>query len=137
MELTLKVPDRIIKQAAASVIDDCLFHNYDDSFLKTAKVPSKTVVLKEYMADAKFVKKLEAELKGFAQEKIDDYLYDILSNIRNETVEYYMEECDKAYIVAQKVSSKQRELDRQAEELERAKTILTNAGYTVEEKNCP
>ena len=137
MELTLKVPDKLIKQAAASVIDDCLFHNYDDSFLKTAKVPSKTVVLKEYMADAKFIKKLSAELKGFAQEKIDDYLYDILSNIRNETVEYYMEECDKAYIIAEKMSSKQRDEKRQEQEIEYAKTILTKYGYTVGEKSCP
>lgn len=134
MELTLKVPDKLIKQAAASVIDDCLFHNYDDSCLKEAKVPSKTALLKEYMANAKFIKRLEIELKEFAQERIDDYLYDILSNIRNEAVEYYMEECDKAYIVAQKVSSQQREIDRKAQEIEIAKNILTNAGFTVTEK---
>lgn len=134
MELTLKVPDKLIKQAAASVIDDCLFHNYDDSCLKTANVPSKAAVVKEYMADVKFIKKLEAELKEFAQEKIDDYLYDILSNVRNEVVEYYIEECDKAYIVAQKVSSQQRELDRKAQEIEIAKNILTSAGFTVTEK---
>lgn len=131
MELTFKISDKIIKECSSQIIDDFLFNNYSSEDLAGAKIPKKNAILKEYLADAKFMNKFEKELVYLAKEKIEDYMYDILCDIRSNVIDFYTEECEKAYNANKKTKEAERSAKRIAEEIEQASKLLVQAGYTV------
>lgn len=131
MQLTVKISDARLKESLNAVIEDFLLVNYDDAVLKEANVPKKAVLLKEMLADEKYIRKIEKEMMSLAKEKLDDYMYDVIYDVQSDIMIKHIDACDIAWKKLEQLDNVERAAKRKAEEIKNAKKLLEEEGYKV------
>lgn len=126
MQITIK--PGLIAQLVDQMVDYTLFDNYDKDVVKTAGLPKKAVIVKEILADEKFLKSAEKYLSEYLNN--GDVINDAFHEANCPVLGRYEIACEKAYGKL----DEDRAIKREAEDLKRSIKVLEAAGFTVTKK---
>lgn len=92
MQLTITISDKAIKNAVEYVVENQLFDDWNSETLKRAGVPKKAELVKQMMADEKFIATLGKEMAKHVDN--GDLLYDVVSDM--DFLNKFYQACEKA-----------------------------------------
>lgn len=127
MQVTLNVPDKLIKTAIQNMLECNVYDYFDSECVKQAKLPKKSAAVKAIFEDPKFQTQITKELSRIAMLDIEDMLFDELFDIKLALVSDMMQACEEA----DEARTEKREQEREAEEVARMVKTLERAGYKL------
>jgi hypothetical protein len=127
MQITITMPDKLIKSAINNTLDGLLYEHYDSAVLKMAKMPKMATLANQIFADPKFQATLEKKLAAAAYAEIEDLIFDAMYEIKLPFVDELGRQCIKVMEERDEEIEAQREL----EHVKRMVMTLERAGYKV------
>jgi hypothetical protein len=127
MQITITVPDKLIKTAIANTLDGELYEYFDSAIIKRAKLPKQSTLTNRIFADAKFQATLEKKLQAVAETEIEDLIFDFMYEIKLPEVSGLVQQCHR--MVEQRGA--EIEAEQEAENVKRMVMTLERAGYKI------
>jgi hypothetical protein len=127
MQITVTVPDKLIKTAIANTLDGELYEYFDSAIIKRAKLPKQSTLTNKIFADAKFQATLEKKLQAVAETEIEDLIFDFMYEIKLPEVSGLVQQCHR--MVEQRGA--EIEAEQEAEHVKRMVMTLERAGYKI------
>jgi len=127
MQITITVPDKLIKSAIDNTVDSELYEYFDSAVLKAAKLPKSSTLVNKIFADEKFQAKLEKTIQGVASEAAEDLIFDMMYDIKLPGVDDLVKQCQDVM----EARSEELEAAREAEEMQRLVKTLEKAGFKI------
>lgn len=94
MEITVKISDKIIKQALLTHIKNEINDSFDDEVIKAAKLPKAADVVKDLMADARFMATVQKTMARGLDEIVEENLYNDLYDLTIPPMVKMYEKCE-------------------------------------------
>ena len=128
MIIQVEIKTKTLEQAIGYHLDLGLYDEFNKGILKTAKVPSKKVLVEAVLADKKFVETLVKHVTSHVRWDAD-YIYEAMWHIFSvPAFSKIIKECEKLYVLEDKDRIEESLLKESIKRLEAA-------GYTVTPKN--
>jgi dephospho-CoA kinase len=127
MQITVTVPDKLIKTAIANTLDGEIYEYFDSAILKRAKMPKQSTLTNRIFADAKFRAKLEKKLQEVAETEIEDLIFDFMYEINLPEVSGLVQQCHR--MVEQRGA--EIEAEQEVENVHRMIKALEQVGFKV------
>jgi hypothetical protein len=132
MEIKFVLSDSAVKSSLASYVDNYLYDNYDAAVLKKAKVPARSALLKQLIADEKLSKIIADEFTGWFKSNSEDIIINALDSAELPGLSVHLEACDEIGAEAYRLEREANQLAMETANLERTISALKTLGYTVE-----
>ena len=127
MQITITVPDKLIKTAITNTLDGELYEYFDSAIIKRAKLPKQSTLTNKIFADAKFQATLEKKLMAVAETEIEDLIFDFMYEIKLPEVSELIKRCHET--VEQRGA--EIEAEQEVENVKRMVKTLERAGYKI------
>jgi hypothetical protein len=127
MQITVTVPDKLIKTAITNTLDGEIYEYFDSAILKRAKLPKPSTLTNKIFADAKFQATLEKKLTAVAETEIEDLIFDFMYEIKLPEVSELIQQCHR--MVEQR--GEEIEAEQEVENVKRMVKTLERAGYKI------
>lgn len=144
MEVKIKVPETLIRQAVYDMVDQKFYEEYDEEFLAQANFPKRVTLVKKIMTDPNFLSALEKLLTKPAsvKEYLGEFIFDELEYLKVPVINDLEHHITEAYNEYQVEERRQEQevlkslLDaQQANDLGEMISLLESKGYTVVKDN--
>jgi hypothetical protein len=127
MQITVTLPDKLIKTAITNTLDSELYEYFDSAVLKRSKMPKQSTLTNKIFANPKFQATLEKKLQDAAYHEVEDLIFDLMYEIKLPEVDGLIKQCHE--IVSQR--SEEIEAEQEAEEVKRMVKTLERAGFKI------
>jgi hypothetical protein len=140
MKITIEVSNRVVEAALANMLDNTVFDSYEARTLKAAKIPSAKKIIKEIMADQRFLEQLAKDVSAGLDEEAEDLVYEYVDNhaIVTSVVDGLIERCDQVAMAEdleaeaeQKAEFEANMAKRDADDVARMVKALGKLGYMI------
>jgi len=140
MKITIEVSNRVVEAALANMLDDTVFDSYEARTLKAAKIPSAKKIIKEIMADQRFLEQLAKDVAAGLDEEAEDLVYEYVDNhaIVTSVVDGLIERCDQVAMAEEEAEEekhnaqlKENMAKRDADDVARMVKALNKLGYKI------
>lgn len=123
--MQITISDKTIANLIGRLVDNQIFDNWDKDVIKAAKIPKRATLVKEILADEKYMKQMGKYLNSYINDA--DVIYDAICDADCGTLAMYEMACDKAYDAYEETQA-----DRyRAQEIARAVNLLKEEGYDI------
>lgn len=95
MQITVTISDKAIKNAVDYFVESNLYDNWDSNVLKRAGVPKKADLVKQIVADEKFIAQFSKEMGKYIDD--GDIMYDVCCDLDHSVFNNIEKQCEKAY----------------------------------------
>jgi hypothetical protein len=127
MQITVTLPDKLIKTAITNTLDGELYEYFNSAVLKRAKLPKQSTLTNKIFADPKFQATLTKKLQAAAYNEVEDLIFDLMYEIKLPEVDALIRQCHN---VTEKLSEEV-EAEQELENVKRMVMTLERAGYKV------
>jgi len=140
MKITIEVSNRVVEAALANMLDNTVFDSYEARTLKAAKIPSAKKIIKEIMADQRFLEQLAKDVSAGLDEEAEDLVYEYVDNhaIVTSVVDGLIERCDQVAMAEEEAEEekhnaqlKENMAKRDADDVARMVRALNKLGYKI------
>jgi hypothetical protein len=127
MQITVTLPDKLIKTAITNTLDGELYEYFNSAVLKRAKLPKQSTLTNKIFADPKFQATLEKKLADAAYNEIEDLIFDLMYEVKLPEVDALIKQCQDTM---EKLNDEV-EAEQEAEEVKRMVKTLERAGFKI------
>jgi hypothetical protein len=140
MKITIEVSNRVVEAALANMLDNTVFDSFEARTLKAAKIPTAKKIIKDVMADEKFLEQLAKDVAAGLDEEAEDLVYDYVDNhaIVTSVVDGLIERCEQIELAEEEKEAAEQKAEfaanqskRDADDVARMVRALNKLGYKI------
>jgi hypothetical protein len=138
MKITIEVSNRVVEDALVGLLEDTIFDSFEARTLKTAKIPTSKKIIKDIMADEKFLAKLAKDVTLHLDDEVNELVYDRVANMTISLVDLLIDRCEQVVMVEdeeeeaeQKAEFEANMAKRDADDVARMVKALGKLGYMI------
>ena len=133
MKITIEVSNRVVAAALANMLDETVFDSFEARTLKLAKIPTAKKIIKDVMADERFLEQLAKDVAAGLDEEAEDLVYDYVDNhaIVTSVVDGLIERCEQIELVEDEAVRAEEQAQRDVAEVDRMMKALKRLGYKI------
>jgi hypothetical protein len=138
MKITLEVSNRVVEDALVGLLEDTIFDSFEARTLKTAKIPSAKKIIKEVMADEKFLAKLAKDVTLHLDDDVNELVYDRVANMTICIVDDLIDRCERVVLAEDEEAEAEQKAEfaatqdkRDADDVARMVKALSKLGYMI------
>jgi hypothetical protein len=138
MKITIEVSNRVVEDALVGLLEDTIFDSFEARTLKTAKIPTSKKIIKDIMADEKFLAKLAKDVTLHLDDDVNELVYDRVANMTISLVDDLIDRCEQVVLAEDEEAEAEQKAEfeanmakRDADDVARMVKALGKLGYMI------
>jgi hypothetical protein len=138
MKITIEVSNRVVEDALVQLLEDTIFDSFEARTLKTAKIPTCKKIIKDVMADEKFLAKLAKDVTLHLDDDVNELVYDRVANMSISIVDDLFDRCERVVLAEEEEAEAEQKAEfaanqdkRDTDDVARMVKALGRLGYMI------